>query len=158
MGSAAQSADVFGSAPLLDDSKGSLSGVSETQEFREPNYRTASGKYRSYLWQNLFPAIRFIAVFGVVGALLSIPVIVINGDEISAKANIDVDDFLAQQNRQLAYYIFGWLLVSWIGLGISYLIGTALPYLYRFIARHVEIPQCLGPSAEAKRLTGLPDM
>ncbi|KXX81514.1 Mechanosensitive ion channel protein 8 [Madurella mycetomatis] len=129
MGTATQSAEVFGSTPLLDDSKGSLSGASETQESREPNYRTASGKYRSYLWRNLFPAIKFITIFGVVGVLLSIPVIVINGDEITAKANIDVDAFLAQQNRQLLYYLFGWLLVSWIGLAFWYLVGTALPYV-----------------------------
>ncbi|GAB1315562.1 hypothetical protein MFIFM68171_05772 [Madurella fahalii] len=137
MNPATHSADLFGSAPLLNDSKGSVSGVTETEEPREPNYRTASGKYRFYLWRNLYPAIKFIIIFGVVGVLLAIPVIVINGEEISAKANIDLDDFLAQQTRQLVYYIFGWLFVSWIGLAISYLIGTALPYLFRFVARYV---------------------
>ncbi len=135
--------DVFGTAPLLNEPKGSTSAAaSMTQEqqkpeVRAPNYRTAEGKYRFYLLRNLYGPLKFVLFFGIIGALLAIPVIVIDANDILTKAMIgDIDAFFAQQTRQVLYYIFGWLLISWIGLAISFAIGTILPYVFRFIARY----------------------
>ena len=135
--------DVFGTAPLLNEPKGSppaTASISQEQQepqARAPNYRTADGKYRFYLLRNLYGPLKFVLFFGAIGALLAIPVIVIDADDIIAKAVIgDIDAFFAQQTRQVIYYIFGWLLISWVGLAISFAIGTILPYVFRFIARY----------------------
>jgi len=133
--------DTLGTAPLLNEGKASHSApvsMSQEQEPRLANYRTAEGKYRSYLLRTLSGPLKFVIIFGVIGALLAIPVIVIDADAIIAKAEIgDIDAFFAQQTRQVLYYIFGWLLISWVGLAISFAIGTVLPYLFRFIARYL---------------------
>jgi hypothetical protein len=134
--------DVFGTAPLLNEPKVSppaTGSVSEQQqpESRTTSYRTAEGTYRSYLLRNLYGPLKFVIIFGVIGALLAIPVIVIDVDNIESKAALgDLDAFLAQQTRQVLYYVFGWLLISWVGLAISFAVGTALPYIFRFIARY----------------------
>jgi uncharacterized membrane protein len=141
MDPASKPGDVFGTAPLLNESTAGPSATAslvQENESRRTNYRTAEGKYRSYLLRSLYGPLKFILFFGVIGILLSIPVIVINPDEIISKAVLgDIDAFFAQQARQVIYYIFGWLLVSWIGLAASFAVGTALPYIFRFIARYV---------------------
>ncbi len=133
--------DVFGTAPLLNEPKGSpptTASATPEQQAPSPNYRTAEGKYRSYLLRNLYGPLKFVLFFGIIGALLSIPVIVIDVDQIESKAVLgDIDAFFAQQTRQVLYYIFGWLLISWVGLAISFAVGTVLPYTFRFIARCV---------------------
>jgi hypothetical protein len=134
-----KSGDVFGT-PLLNTESGKASPspattLAQEQESRQHNHRTASGKYRSYLLRSLYGPLKFIIIFGVVAVLLSVPCIVIGGETISSKADIGAEAFMAQQTRQIIYYIFGWLLLSWIGLAISYAFGTVLPYIFRFIAR-----------------------
>lgn len=141
MDPAPKSADLFGNAPLLDDdkgNKGSVSGASEAQEQHRqgPSYRTASGSYRSYLWRSLLPAVKFVVVFGGIAALLAIPLIVIDPlAGIDAQAEIDTETLLALQRDNLVYFLFFWFFISWLGLAVSYLLGTALPYLFRFAAR-----------------------
>lgn len=133
-----KSGDGFGTSPLLNADKASPSpsaSFAQDQEPRQPNYRTADGKYRSYLLRSLYGPLKFVIIFGVVAALLSIPCIVLSGESISPKAGMDPEAFKAQQTRQVVFYIFGWLLLSWLGLAISYLFGTVLPYIFRFIAR-----------------------
>jgi hypothetical protein len=140
--------DALGTAPLLNEGKASQSppvSVNQEQEPRSANSRTAEGKYRSYLLRSLYGPLKFVIIFGVIGALLAIPVIVIDADDIIAKAEIgDIDAFFAQQTRQVLYYIFGWLFISWIGLAGSFAIGTVLPYVFRFVARYFTpcIPPC----------------
>ncbi|KAJ4305964.1 hypothetical protein N0V88_000754 [Collariella sp. IMI 366227] len=132
--------DVF-AAPLLGEGKTNTSttvSMAQPPEPQRPNYRTATGTYRSYLMKTLYGPLKFVLIFAVVGVLLAIPVIVINSDEIIAKAEMgDIDAFFAQQTRQVLYYIFGWLLVTWIGLALCFALGTVFPYIFRFVARYV---------------------
>lgn len=135
--------DVFGTSPLLNKDKinpSSTGSLTQQHEPQEADYRTANGKYRSYLLKKLYGPLKFVIIFGVVAVLLAIPVMVINGDEIMTKAEMgDIDAFRAQQTRLVVYYIFAWLLMSWLSLAICYAIGTVLPYVFRFIARWVLI-------------------
>ncbi|KAL2133492.1 hypothetical protein VTI74DRAFT_2257 [Chaetomium olivicolor] len=136
----ARTGDVF-AVPLLGEGKTNTSAtvsVAQEPEPRQTNYRTADGTYRSYLLKRLYGPLKFVLIFGIVGALLAIPVILINDDEIVEKALIgDIDAFFAQQTRQVVYYIFGWLFFTWLGLAICFLLGTIIPHFFRFIARYV---------------------
>ena len=134
-----KSGDVFGT-PLLNTESDKASPspattLAQEQESRHQSHRTANGKYSSYLLRSLYGPLKFVIIFGVVGVLLSVPCIVIGGETISSRADIGAEAFMAQQTRQVVFYIFGWLLVSWIGLAVSYAFGTVLPYIFRFIAR-----------------------
>ncbi|KAK4183181.1 putative Mechanosensitive ion channel [Podospora australis] len=125
--------EIFGSAPLLDESKGSMSQSQESK----PGYRTATGTFRSYLWKNVFKVLQFLIIFGVVGVILAIPVIVIGNQDIIKKADLEEEEFLRQRNKQTVYYVFLWLLISWICFAIVFVIASALPYIFRFVARYV---------------------
>jgi hypothetical protein len=135
-----QPGDALGSAPLLNelkDNPSSTASQTQQQEARRTDYRTANGRYRSYLLRSLYGPLKFVLVFGTIAVLLAIPVMVINDDEVTTKAELgDIDAFNAQQTRQVVYYIFGWLLMSWLGLAVCFALGTTLPYIFRFIARY----------------------
>jgi len=135
--------EVFGTAPLLNEGKPSPAGTvtmpQEPEPRRTPSHRTADGSYFWYLFKSLYGPFKFVIIFGVVGVLLAIPVIVIDPDAIMAKAELgDIDAFFAQQTRQVLYYIFAWLMMSWLGLALSFAVGSALPYVFRFVARYVD--------------------
>jgi hypothetical protein len=133
--------DVLGFTPLLDERKDSLSPtMSQPMEpqGRQHNYRTATGKYRWYLLRSFYGPLKFVLIFGTVAVLLAVPSMVIDVDAIEAKAAMgDMDAFLAQQQQQTVYYVFGWLLFSWLGLAFFFAVGTAVPYVFRFVARYV---------------------
>jgi len=80
-----------------------------------------------------FWALRYFIVVVVVGVGLSIPIIVTSKDEV-----LETDDAVAHRAGQnLIYYLFSWLLVTWLAAVISDLIALSLPYLFRFLARYV---------------------
>ncbi|KAK4038541.1 Mechanosensitive ion channel protein 8 [Parachaetomium inaequale] len=148
-----QHSDALGNAPLLNELKADpYSTTSQTQQQGpgRTDYRTANGRYRSYLLRSLYGPLKFVLVFGVISVLLAIPVMVINDDEVTAKAELgDIDAFMAQQTRQVVYYIFGWLLLSWLGLAVCFALGTILPYVnpahmrYWRILRTLRRPICI---------------
>jgi Sec-independent protein secretion pathway component TatC len=83
--------------------------------------------------QALYWIARYVVILLVVGIPLAIPVIVFRHDQ-------DLEDDLSQdtrQYRQLLFYLFAWMLTSWLGGMVSYGIASGLPYLFRFIARFV---------------------
>ncbi|KAK4168196.1 putative Mechanosensitive ion channel [Cladorrhinum sp. PSN259] len=127
-----QGGEPFGSAPLLQETKGSTHSQDQAAD-----YRTATGTYRAYIWKNLYKVLKFILIFGTVGVILAIPVIVIGNDKVMKKAEITLDEFFAQKDRQTVYYIFLWLLATWICFAIFYMFASALPYIFRFVARFV---------------------
>ncbi|KAK0707861.1 hypothetical protein B0H67DRAFT_496581 [Lasiosphaeris hirsuta] len=100
------------------------------------NHRTASGSYRTYLWDSAFWLIRFLIVVSFFGLLLAIPVIVYRDIE-NADENTSEEEIKDRLDRLWVYNIFQWLMISWIGLAVFYLFGTALPYIFRFVARYV---------------------
>jgi hypothetical protein len=104
----------------------------------QPNYRTAEGKYSRYWLNVLYGPFKFVVIFGVVTGILFIPIGIIgNEPAVKIEKEEDIEAFFAQQRRFLIYYIFGWLLISWLGLALCYAIGTILPYIFRFVARYV---------------------
>ena len=85
---------------------------------------------RSFVKRQLFWALRYFAVVVVVGALLAIPIIV------SRKSAIVEDDDPDIANKNLIFYIFLWLLITWLAGTAADLTALALPYIYRLLARY----------------------
>ncbi|KAK3693238.1 hypothetical protein B0T22DRAFT_420432 [Podospora appendiculata] len=48
----------------------------------------------------------------------------------------DYSDQQRQDRQQLAFYICSWLLISWLGLCVSFCLGCAIPYIFRFVSRY----------------------
>lgn len=89
-----------------------------------------------WLW-----ALRYFVVAAVVFVAFLVPILVTVKDE-----EVDLNDAVAVKSKrkaQLIYFVFSWLLVSWVSFVFFDLVGLALPYLFRFIARSV----CLFPSS-----------
>ncbi|KAL8349004.1 hypothetical protein RB598_001998 [Gaeumannomyces tritici] len=83
-----------------------------------------------WLW-----ALRYFLVVAVVFVALLVPILVTEKD-----GNVDLSDAAAVKSKrksQLIYYVFSWLLVSWVSFVFFDLVGLALPYMFRFIARYV---------------------
>ncbi|KAK3380819.1 hypothetical protein B0H63DRAFT_450216 [Podospora didyma] len=123
----------FGTAPQMDNMKDVESSSSEPRA--EVDHRTAFGSYRSHIWKYVFWGIRFFVIMAFPGILLSIPVIINRNNKFLDDNAIDSAD--ARQDKQVIFYIFLWLVISWIGVCLSYLLGCALPYIFRFIARYL---------------------
>ncbi|KAK0710046.1 hypothetical protein B0T26DRAFT_653339 [Lasiosphaeria miniovina] len=99
------------------------------------DHRTAFGSYRAYLWKYVSWALKYLIIMAVPGLLLAIPIFVtMNNKDLDDDA-IDAAD--QRQTRQLVFWLFLWLEVSWLGGCVAYGIGCALPYIFRFVARYV---------------------
>ncbi|KAK4198786.1 putative Mechanosensitive ion channel [Triangularia verruculosa] len=134
MDSMGKPGEVFGSAPLLDEGKGNKSQAPDTK----PDHTTATTTLQSYLWQNAYKLLRFLIIFGFVGIILAIPVIVIGNKDIVKKEDaLDDEQFFAQRSQKTLYYVFVWLLVTWICFAVTYVLASALPYIFRLVARYV---------------------
>ncbi|KAK4228633.1 putative Mechanosensitive ion channel [Podospora fimiseda] len=126
--------ETFVSAPLLDENKGSI----QTTLDQGADYRTATGTYRAYIMKNLYKVLKFFIIFGFVGIILAIPVIVIGNDKVNKRAEFPTEEeFFAQRERQTVYYIFMWLLATWVCFAVFYVFAMAMPYIFRFVARFV---------------------
>lgn len=126
--------EVFG-APLLsadsvlkDDNPGPAA-----VESKAIDYKTAEGSYGRYIWRYIRSSAKHIIIAVVIAVLLSIPVIIYRDYQDVLPQPIDADS----ETRQLRFYVFAWLLTSWLCLYASFAIGTALPYIFRLVARSV---------------------
>ena len=83
-------------------------------------------------WAEVFPFIRYLVIIVVIGAPLMVPMILFRHDQ-----ELEDDETTQEkQNRQLIFYVFAWLLISWLGLWVSFAIASALPYVFRFVWRY----------------------
>ncbi|KAK3315965.1 hypothetical protein B0H66DRAFT_478619 [Apodospora peruviana] len=98
-----------------------------------PIYRTAEGPYRQHFWQYVSWSLKCVSIVCLVGLPISIPMILYRKYQGPLSKPIDP----VAENRQLLFFIFAWLLTTWLGLCVSYGLGSALPYIFRFIARYV---------------------
>lgn len=85
---------------------------------------------RRLLWWGVRYAIVFIFIF----VILLIPIIVLsNQGDLDDDAPIEA--IVAAQRVNLGFYIALWLEMTWVFAVFFDIIGLALPYLFRFIAR-----------------------
>lgn len=81
-------------------------------------------------------AVRYAIVFILIFVALLVPIIVFFHD-----AEVDDDttfeEAMDRQYRNLVFYICLWLEVTWVCAIFFDIVGLALPYLFRFIARYV---------------------
>ncbi|KAH8893311.1 hypothetical protein GQ53DRAFT_684923 [Thozetella sp. PMI_491] len=73
----------------------------------------------------------------VVGVPLSVPIILYRNDQDLE----DEESIEHKQYRQLLFFLFVWILTSWLGACLSFLAATGLPYLFRFAWRYVNPSQ-----------------
>lgn len=95
------------------------------------DYKTAEGEYAQYLRSCIFPYLKYIVVFILVGVPLAIPIIIYRDYQDLLPVPVDPD----AERRQFRFYLFYWLEISWLALCLAFLLGTALPYIFRFVAR-----------------------
>jgi hypothetical protein len=81
-------------------------------------------------------AFRYAIVFVVIFVAFLVPIIVFSKDA-DVDDNTTIEDVEAGQYRNLVYYICLWLEITWIFAVFFDVVGLALPYLFRFIARYV---------------------
>jgi hypothetical protein len=98
------------------------------------SHSTASTSYFSYHGRFIVWFLKFILSFALVGVLLSIPLIILRDIEDFPEEAIP-EELKDRLGRLYVYNVFSFLLVTWVGIAIFYLLGTALPYIFRFVAR-----------------------
>ncbi|KAK0629249.1 hypothetical protein B0T17DRAFT_589122 [Bombardia bombarda] len=135
--------EVYGALPVdLTDSTDEKQD--QHSHITAPSYVTAEGSYWGYLWKYVSWALKCLLVVILVGIPLAVPVIVYRDAPDTASAldpnnppkNFDQDDANRLLYRLIIWCIFFWLLVSWLSLCVSYGLGCALPYIFRFVARY----------------------
>lgn len=106
--------------------------------------KSSRQSYGAYILKNFLWGARFILVIVVVGLPLAGPIIAFRNDQ-----DLEDDESVERrQYRQLVFYLFSWLLISWLGAWISYALALAFPYLFRFIARYAGITSlCCSPES-----------
>jgi len=74
--------------------------------------------------------IRYVAVVLLIGIPLSIPIIVFRDYAVIS------DDTLAlsKQSQNFVYFLFAWLLITWLCAVVSNIFIRAFPHLFRFVA------------------------
>lgn len=93
---------------------------------------TPPPKGPSGAWVRAFKYLRAFAILILVGAPLSVPVIIFRDDAL-----LIVDDDNAAKVRNLVYYIFAFLLAIWVSGWCFHGFACWLPFLFRFVARSV---------------------
>ncbi|KAM7208365.1 Mechanosensitive ion channel protein 8 [Naviculisporaceae sp. PSN 640] len=121
---------VFGAPPPQVDFESKDSNASAlVTDSKTIDYRTAEGGYGQYLWQHISSNFKYFLILILVGVPLAIPIILYRDYQGSLESPIAPQD----EARQLRFYVFMWLEISWIALCGSFLIGTLLPYLFRYV-------------------------
>lgn len=128
-----RNADVFGAPePSIDSVSKQDNHGSPAFEPRSINYKTADDNYGQYVWRNITSSARYVIPTIIIGALLSIPVIIYRDYQDILPEPIDPK----AERSQLLFFVFAWLLISWLSLWTSFALGTALPYTFRLITRY----------------------
>ncbi|KAK1755494.1 Mechanosensitive ion channel protein 8 [Echria macrotheca] len=116
--------EVFGAPP--DES----AGQAESTMPRDIDHRTATSSYFSYYSRFLVSAIKFILIVGVVGIIIGIPIIIYRDIE-NLPDDAPADQWQARLTGIWVFETFNFLEVTWLGIACWYLIGSALPYIFR---------------------------
>ena len=120
--------EVFGAPP--DSQSDSQKGVPAART----DTTTASTPYFAYHWKHIWWGIKFLLVFGIVSVLLAIPLILYRDIE-NFPDDVTEDELKDRLTRLWVYNIFLFFFATWVAICASYLLGTALPYIFRFVAR-----------------------
>lgn len=93
--------------------------------------KARAGKHHLAGW-----AIKYALIVLGVAIPLIIPVILFRNDQ-----EVDEDEpVLSRQYRQLVFYIFCWLLSTWLFGCLTDMLALGFPYLFRFVAKYVIVP------------------
>lgn len=83
-------------------------------------------------YSGLFDLLQGVVVFGIVGVILAIPILVTADARESHEGDTDT-----RQTRNLVYYVFCVLLTTWGMTGCFYLLAVILPIIFYFVAHYV---------------------
>ena len=77
-------------------------------------------------------ALRYLAVVVLVGLPLALPVILFNTDQA-----VEGESAESRQYHNLVFYLFLWLLVTWLSTCIANILTHIFPYIFKFVAGYV---------------------
>ena len=77
-------------------------------------------------------ALRYLAVVVLIGLPLAIPVILFNTDQA-----VEGDSAETRQYHNLVFYLFLWLLVTWLSTCVANILTHIFPYIFKFVAGYV---------------------
>lgn len=84
------------------------------------------GKWHLVMW-----SLRYFLTVVLVGLALCLPAIILRNDRSPDLDDPSVED---TQYRNLIFYLFLWLTVSWLGACVADMFILAFPYIFRFVA------------------------
>jgi hypothetical protein len=85
-------------------------------------------------------AIKWLVVTVAVGAVISIPMIMTRATlNVDESGNIDdvLERYFQQQYQNLVFWLFAWLLTTWIAACLFHLAALAFPYCFRIVAKFI---------------------
>lgn len=130
--------EVFGAPSLKKGSRQDNDSEEALGLLTQPDHTTATKSYLSHHWPFIYWFIKFVLVVGTASIFFSIPIIYYRDAEFLA------DDITDEQLHEILkskvtdiwlYNIFLFIQITWLGIASFFLIGSALPYIFRFIAR-----------------------
>ncbi len=127
--------DVFGDAPF-DTKSNHHSDTGSTAAIIRAERTTASTSYLSHNWPFIYWVVKFVLIVGGISGLLIAPVHIYRNAEVFEEHMTEVD----VKNRVSDIWLFNvflFLLITWLGTAVMFLVATALPYVFRFVARYV---------------------
>jgi len=125
---------VVGGAVPVENSSGKASKSS--QQFHEleiPRPHSAMPvKAPSRKWAMFAWAVKYYLTIILVATVLAIPIIVFRQAQLTDDDT--VESAADKQYRQLVFYLFLWLLITWLSACVSDMLILAFPYIFRFVA------------------------
>ncbi|KAK0644083.1 hypothetical protein B0T16DRAFT_447842 [Cercophora newfieldiana] len=100
------------------------------------SHSTASASYFAHHGKFIVWFIKFILVAALVSVLLAIPIAILRDIENFPEGATE-EELRDRLSRLYVYNVFIFLLISWLGIAFFFLLGTALPYVFRLVARYV---------------------
>ena len=120
------------SMPLIDELP-SAKSQNSSQDGSTMNKLGVFPRLADIDWSYAIWFAKVLTIMVPIGIALAVPVIIYRNDQ----EVLEDESFDAKQYRQLLFYLFKWLLATWVGGCVSFLLATGLPYLYRFAWRFV---------------------
>ncbi len=124
-----------GAVPSEDSSTNQAKSQFYDLEVPRPHSAIPAGHQNHASLRLIFWGIKYGLTVLVIAAALAAPVIIFRNDR-NLDPNDDPDVIAAKQYRNLLFYLFSWLLITWLGSCITDVFILAFPYIFRAVARY----------------------
>lgn len=118
-----------------------------TQRLMSTSYDTSSmtpsivsrPKSRPLWYSGAVYWVKWLSVTILISVIISIPMIVLK-DTLGESGTTDLEiikKFFENQWKNLCFWIFAWLLVSWLSACVFHAFASVFPYIFRYVARYI---------------------